>query len=125
MGLTSWKGRIVRKGDIIIAKNYLKSEEIDELNRLVVIFLDSAELRVKRRKDLTLKYWEKNIDQLIEFQDKDILSGPGKISNSIMKSAVHKVYDEFDTKRKSLDALEADRVDDADLKELSDEIGNK
>ena len=54
MGLTAWKGTIVRKGDIIIAKNYLSEEEIDTLNRLVTIFLEVAELRVKERKDLTL-----------------------------------------------------------------------
>jgi len=49
MGLTTWKGSIVRKGDIIVAKNYLSEDEIDTLNRLVTIFLENAELRVNRR----------------------------------------------------------------------------
>ena len=57
MGLTSWKGNIVRKADIVVAKNYLFEEEIDKLNRLVMLFLESAELRVKDRKCLTLDFW--------------------------------------------------------------------
>ena len=68
MALTSWKGRIVRKQDIYIAKNYLTNDEIDTLNRLVVLFLDSAELRVKERQDLTLAYWRSNVDTLLNFQ---------------------------------------------------------
>lgn len=56
MGLTSWKGNIVRQGDVVIAKNYLQKDEIEDLNRLVEIFLTSAEMRVKGRQDLTLQY---------------------------------------------------------------------
>ena len=55
MGLTTWKGSIVRKGDIIIAKNYLEGDEIDSLNHLIDIFLTSAEERVKSRRDLAGK----------------------------------------------------------------------
>ena len=73
MGLTTWKGSIVRKGDVIIAKNYLQNEEIDSLNRLVDIFLTSAEERVKGRRDLTLDYWRKNVDSLLTFQEKDYI----------------------------------------------------
>jgi hypothetical protein len=57
MALTAWKGAIVRKQDIFIAKNYLKEDEIDTLNRLVVIFLETAELRVKNRIDISMKFW--------------------------------------------------------------------
>jgi hypothetical protein len=56
MNLTTWDGKRVRKQDVIVAKNYLTADEIDTLNRLVVIFLEQAELRVKERKDLTLDY---------------------------------------------------------------------
>ena len=52
MALTNWKGTIVRKQDIFIAKNYLSKDELDTLNRLVVIFLESAELRIKERIDI-------------------------------------------------------------------------
>ena len=68
MGLTTWKGSIVRKGDVIIAKNYLQTVEIESLDLLVDIFLTSAEERVKGHRDLTLDYWRKNVDNLLTFQ---------------------------------------------------------
>lgn len=122
MGLTTWKGSIVRKGDIMIAKNYLNQEEIDSLNRLVDIFLTSAEERVKTRRDLTLLFWRKNVDSLLEFQDKDILQGRGSISNEEMESIVRLVYDKFDTNRKHYDALLADSEDIKELEDLEKEI---
>ncbi len=67
MGLTSWKGKIVRKLDIYISKNYLHEDEIDSLNRLVSIFLESAEMRVKERRDLTIDYWRNNVNSLLQF----------------------------------------------------------
>ena len=73
MGLTSWKGTIVRKGDVFIAKKYLTEDEIDTLNRLVVVFLESAELRAKNRQDITMDFWQKNVDKIIEFNDKKLL----------------------------------------------------
>ena len=69
MGLTTWKGSIVRKGDVIIAKNYLQTDEIESLDRLVDIFLTSAKERVKGCRDLTLDYWRKNVDNLLTFQE--------------------------------------------------------
>ena len=92
MGLTSWKGTIVRLQDIMIAKNYLEKDEIDTLNRLVTIFLETAELRVKDRKSLTLDYWRNNVNNLLNFQNMDILPGKGTISNNQMEFFVKKVY---------------------------------
>ena len=117
MGLTSWKGSIVRKGDIIVAKNYLQKDEIDSLNRLVDIFLTSAEERVKGRRDLTLQYWRQNVDGLLSFQEKDILQGKGSVSNAEMEIAVRKVYDDFDAARKH---YEAQLADEEDIKALED-----
>ncbi len=88
MALTNWKGNVVRKGDVLVAKNYLTSDEIEMLERLTVIFLDSAEMRVKERKDLTLDYWRNNVDLLLQFQDKEVLHGAGSISNKRMKEIV-------------------------------------
>ena len=122
MGLTTWKGSIVRKGDIMVAKNYLNQEEIDSLNRLVDIFLTSAEERVKTRRDLTLLFWRKNVDSLLVFQDKDILQGKGSISNEEMESIVRQVYNKFDTNRKHYDALIADSEDIKELEDLEKEI---
>lgn len=117
MGLTSWKGSIVRKGDIIVAKNYLQKDEIDSLNRLVDIFLTSAEERVKGRRDLTLQYWRQNVDGLLSFQEKDILQGKGSVSNAEMEIAVRKVYDDFDAARKH---YEVQLADEEDIKALED-----
>jgi hypothetical protein len=125
MGLTNWKGNIVRKGDIIIAKNYLENDEIDSLNRLVDIFLTSAEERVKGRRDLTLQYWRQNVDNLLTFQEKDILQGKGSVSNAEMESIVRKVYDEFDTNRKHYDAQLADIEDLETLENLEKSIKDK
>jgi hypothetical protein len=117
MGLTTWKGSIVRKGDVIIAKNYLQNEEINSLNRLVDIFLTSAEERVKGRRDLTLDYWRKNVENLLTFQEKDILQGAGSITNYEAEQTAKQVYDVFNTKRKQVEAQTADADD---LKMLED-----
>ena len=117
MGLTTWKGSIVRKGDVIVAKNYLQNEEIDSLNRLVDIFLTSAEERVKGRRDLTLDYWRKNVDNLLTFQEKDILQGTGSITNYEAEETAKQVYDVFNAKRKQVEAHNADADD---LKMLED-----
>ncbi len=117
MGLTTWKGSIVRKGDVIIAKNYLQNEEIESLNRLVDIFLTSAEERVKGRRDLTLDYWRKNVDSLLTFQEKDILQGAGSITNYQAELTAKQVYDVFNIQRKK---LEAQTADDEDLKLLEE-----
>lgn len=111
MGLTSWKGAIVRKQDIIISKNYLTADEIDTLNRLVVIFLETAELNVKERKDLTMSFWKENVDRLLNFQNKKILKGSGTVSNEQMENYIEKVYEQFDQKRKEYEALKADQND--------------
>ena len=118
MGLTSWKGSVVRKADIVIAKNYLQTEEIDKLNRLVNIFLESAELRVKDRKDLTLDYWRDNVNGLLSFQGQKILNGNGSVSNSVMENHVKHVYETFDSRRKAYEAVLADQEDLKLLEEL-------
>ena len=118
MGLTTWKGSIVRKGDVIIAKNYLQTDEIDSLNRLVDIFITSAEERVKGRRDLTLDYWRKNVDNLLTFQEKDILQGKGSITNAEAEEIVQNRYDTFNAKRKQLDVQQADAEDIKMLEDL-------
>lgn len=114
MALTSWQGNKVRKQDIFTAKNYLRADEIDSLNRLVVIFLESAELRVKNRQDLTLDYWRNNVDALLTFNDKPLLKTAGKITHKQMEEKVRSIYDEFSQKRKQAEALQADKEDEND-----------
>lgn len=122
MGLTSWKGSIVRKGDIVIAKNYLREEEIDTLNRLVVIFLESAELRARNRQELTMDFWRDNIDKILEFQDKQVLRGTGTITHVTMEEKVRQIYSEYDQRRKIVEAKEADARDIEELKALEESV---
>lgn len=122
MGLTSWKGSIVRKADVIIAKNYLNEDEIDTLNRLVVIFLESAELRAKNRQDITTQFWRENVDRILEFQDKAVLQDKGSISNAQMQKQVKERYDTFHQKRKQVEAQQADQEDFEELKALESKI---
>ena len=119
MALTSWSGAIVRRKDIIVAKNYLTKDEIDSLNRLVTIFLESAELRVKMRKDLTLDYWRNTVDKLLSDHDIPILSNHGHHSRREMLDTVNTAYETFDARRKQEEARQAD---EDDLKELEAEI---
>ena len=125
MALTSWKGAVVRKQDIYTAKNYLNDDEIDMLNRLTVLFLDSAELRVKERKDLTLNYWRNNVDALLSFQNKDVLKNAGSISNKQMENIVDRVYEEFNQRRKLFAAQQADKMDNDELSALEVDIKNR
>jgi len=125
MNLTSWKGSMVRKQDIFIAKNYLTHDEIDTLNRLVVIFLESAELRAKNRLDITIDFWRENVDRILDFQDKKILTNAGSISKAEMEKLVSKVYAQFDQRRKEYEALQADNEDLEELKKLEQEIKSK
>lgn len=122
MALTSFKGSVVRKQDIYTAKNYLNEDEIDSLNRFVVVFLETAELRAKNRQDITMKFWKENVDRIIDFNDKEILKGHGSISHAQMEEKVKIVYGEFDIRRKKQDALDADRQDLEELKQLEDQV---
>lgn len=125
MNLTSWKGSRVHKSDVIIAKNYLTSDEIDSLNRLVVIFLEQAELRVKDRQKLTLDYWRNNVDKMLEFNDKPVLKGSGSIGNEQMKTIAHSCFDDFDKKRRIAEALEEDAKDIRELETIQKRIAQK
>ena len=125
MALMSWSGSRVRKQDVTVAKNYLSADEIDTLNRLVVIFLEQAELRVKERKLLTLDYWRNNIDRMLEFNEKPVLNGKGEISHKHMEQVAHERYEQFDTARRLAEALQADAEDLAELEQLEKEIKKK
>ena len=122
MGLSSWKGSIVRKQDITIAKNYLLADEIDTLNRLVVVFLETAELRVKNRTDITMDFWRENTDRIIAVNDKVLLSGKGSVSNQQMQAIAMIQYQNFDTRRKIYEAQLADEEDIAELRQIEGNV---
>ena len=115
MGLTAWKGKVVRKGDIVVAKNYLSADELDTLNRLVMIFLESAELRVKNRQDLTLDFWRGNVDSLIGFNGFPVLQDKGGRTHRQMELFAQEQYALFNQARKAA-KLAADEAED--LREL-------
>lgn len=121
-GLLHWKGGRVRKQDILTAKNYLTEDEIDTLNRLVVIFLETAELRAKSRQETRMSFWKQNVDQIITSNGFPLLTHAGSISHEQMEQRTAKLYLEFDQHRKKQEALEADRQDEADLNALENKI---
>ena len=121
-GLLTWKGDKVRRQDILIAKNYLTEDEIDTLNRLVVIFLETAELRAKNRQDTRMSFWKQNVDLIISSNGFPLLTHAGSISHKQMEQQTVELYLEFDERRKKQEALEADEQDEADLKALENKI---
>lgn len=122
MALTSWSGSIVRKADVIVAKNYLTSDEIDVLNRLVTIFLESAELHVKMRKDLTLDFWRASVDKLLLDHGVPLLQSHGKITMEQAQIHARKIYEEFNARRKAFDAVQADELDLLELEQKTKNI---
>lgn len=122
MALTSWSGSIVRKADVIVAKNYLTSDEIDVLNRLVTIFLESAELHVKMRKDLTLDFWRASVDKLLLDHGVPLLQSHGKITMEQAQIHARKIYEEFNARRKAFDAAQADEFDLLELEQEAKSI---
>ncbi|HRK05442.1 MAG TPA: virulence RhuM family protein [Chlorobiota bacterium] len=121
-GLLSWKGEKVRKADIVVAKNYLTEDEIDTLNRLVVIFLETAELRAKQREETRMAFWKENVDQIITSNGFPLLEHAGSVSHEQMEARTEELYLEFDQQRKKQEALAADQQDEADLKALETKI---
>lgn len=125
MALTSWSGSRVRKQDVIVAKNYLTADEIDTLNRLVVIFLEQAELRVKQQKELTLDFWRNNIDRMLAFNDQAILEGAGSVSRESMEKVARERYEVFDQQRRIAEAEAADAADLKEIEQLEQDLKHK
>ena len=121
-GLMHWTGAKVRKHDILIAKNYLTEDEIDTLNRLVVIFLETAELRAKNRQETHMSFWKQNVDQIITSNGFPLFSHAGSVSHEQMKRHTSALYLEYEQQRKIEEAKEADLQDDAELKTLETKI---
>lgn len=122
MGLTSWQGERVLKADIIVSKNYLNEDEIDTLNRLTVIFLESAELRAKNRQDLTLRFWQHRIDSIIEDNGFKVLADKGSKSRKQMEDFTDQQYAIFKQKRRETLALQAEQDDLNILESVSKKV---
>jgi hypothetical protein len=124
-GLLSWKGAQVRKQDIVVAKNYLTEDEVDTLNRLVVIFLETAELRAKRQTITSMSFWRENVGQIVVSNGFPLLNGAGTVSHARMEQKLEPLYLDFDQRRKTVEARAADAQDEADLKALENTLKNR
>jgi hypothetical protein len=100
MGLTNWQKNEVRKTDVTIAKNYLHENEIDELNRIVVMWLDFAEDQALRRKQVFMKDWETRLDEFLVFNERRVLDHAGSISKDDAETHAKQEYDRFATHRR-------------------------
>ncbi len=124
-GLLHWKGAQARKQDIVVAKNYLTEDEIDTLNRLVVIFLETAELRTKNRQEIRMAFWQKNVEKIISSNGFTVLTHVGKISHTRMEQQIEPLFMDFDQRRKQQEAAQADSQDEANLKALEYSLKNR
>ncbi|GAA4058166.1 virulence RhuM family protein [Amphibacillus indicireducens] len=109
MGLTSWKGDKVRKEDVTIAKNYLTDTELDELNRIVTMYLDYAELQAKRHEAMYMKDWIERLDAFLQFNEHEILQNAGKVRREVADKLATDQYEIFHQER-----LEYSEKDDFD-----------
>lgn len=98
MGLTTWKnapkGKIL-KSDVSIAKNYLQAEELDELNRIVSMYLDYAENQAKRQIPMSMADWVQKLDGFLQFNDYTVLKNAGSISHDIAKKLAEEQYEQY------------------------------
>lgn len=118
MNLQSYKGRRVLKEDVIVAKNYLNAEELEQLNRLVSMFFEFAEFRAQSKQHLRLDDWRKYVNNFMAFNEQPLLSNAGSVSRERMKQIAHERYEQFDQQRRSAEALAVDMAEQEELEEL-------
>lgn len=122
MGLTSWAGSKVRKMDVDTAKNYLSQEEVEELNRIVTMYLDYAEDQAKKRKAITMAEWEQKLDAFLSFNERELLTHAGKIKANVAKQLAEERYDLFDKYRQAQEIEQANADDLAELEQIAKEV---
>ncbi|MBU2547625.1 MAG: virulence RhuM family protein [Proteobacteria bacterium] len=121
MGLTSWKGTKVRRGDVTIAKNYMNAAEIESLNRIVTMYLDYAEDQANRHRQVFMHNWREKLDAFLQFNERDILTHPGKVSKAVADQLALEQYDIFQEHRLVEEARDEKLTDDAALKRFLEE----
>ena len=125
MGLTNWQKDEVRKTDVITAKNYLKENEIDALNRIVVMWLDFAEDQAKRRKQVFMKDWEQKLDDFLKFNDRNILTNAGRISKKNADLHARNEYERFTERRREYKELGGQNESIKQLEEAAKQLLRK
>jgi len=98
MGLTTWKnaphGKII-KPDVSIAKNYLAEKELKSLDRFVTMYLDYAEDQAERHIPMTMEDWAKKLNAFLQFNERDILDNPGKVSREVAKAFAESEFEKY------------------------------
>lgn len=112
MGLTTFEGKFVRQSDVLVSKNYLNHDELEELNRIVTMFLDHAEDMAKGRTPMTMSDWDGSLNEFLTFRRREILSGKGTISHEQMEKKALQEYTAFHTRQLKSAAQEADVATD-------------
>ncbi len=111
MGLTSHSGKIPKRSDVGIAKNYLNADELDTLNRIVSFYLDFAELQAKNRRVMYMKNWISKLDDFLRLNEREVLTHAGKITH---ENALAYANGEFDKFKKN--QIEVENTVEADFK---------
>ncbi|HFK1204639.1 TPA: virulence RhuM family protein [Klebsiella aerogenes] len=109
MGLTSYRGEEVNKGDVTVAKNYLTQDEVSELNRVVNMWLDFAEDQARRRQQVFLRDWQDKLDQFLQFNDREVLQGAGKVSKKMADEKAQAEYSQFAEQQRRLKEAEGEK----------------
>lgn len=125
MGLTSWAGETPRKADVVVAKNYLKAEEVEALNRIVTAYLEFAELQAMNRRPMHMADWIAKLDDFLRLSDKEILSHAGKVSREMAMAKAETEYDRFAAARAALPSQVEKDFEDAVRGVRSLETGRK
>ena len=125
MGLTTWKSGVLRKADVTVAKNYLIETEIEELNRIVTMWLDFAEDQARRRKQVFLKDWEGKLDEFLKFNERKVLPGKGKVSKIDAHARAESEYEQFSDRRRELLEAEAERAQQQSLEDAAKKLPAK
>ncbi|MFA4825965.1 MAG: virulence RhuM family protein [Methanoregula sp.] len=121
MGLTTWKGVKVRKGDVVVAKNYLDEKEIWQLNRIITMYLDYAEMQAERKQPVHMIEWKKKLDAFLTFNEREILEDSGKISMEIAQQLALEEYEKFSQRQLAEDPP----VSDTEFETISKKIEQK
>lgn len=118
MGLTSWKGAKVRKGDVTVAKNYLNETEIKKLNRIITMYLDYAEMQAERKQPVYMNEWKEKLDAFLRFNEQEILDDKGSVSMEIAQALALEEYEKFSGRRIAEESARPDPEFDRVVQEL-------
>ena len=113
MGLTSWRnapdGKIV-KADVSVAKNYLSSVEMQELNEIVTMYLDYANRQARRHIPMTMADWASKLDAFLQFNDAEVLQDKGKVTAAIAKAFAESEFEQYRITQDRLYQSDFDRL---------------